>query len=100
MALVARDVHDIPGLRKVIGQKVPCVAVTGSEKLGGGHDYWDLATPMPIAWGTTDRTVIAEARRTIPTIEWDTLGKLRTRLKEVREQRNDVLLLEEKDLMV
>lgn len=99
-ALVARDVHDIPGLRKVIGQKVPCVAVTGSQKLRAGHDYWDLATPMPIAWGTTDRTIIAEARRTIPTTEWDTLSKLRPRLKDVREQRNDVLLLADEDLVV
>ena len=53
---------------------------------------------MPIAWGTTDRTVIADARRTIPTTEWDILARLRPRLEEVRKQRNDVLLLNEEDL--
>lgn len=99
-ALVARDVTNIPGVRKVIGQKVPCVAVLGSRKLGGGQDYWELATPMPIAWGTADRTVMTNARRKIPAVEWDTLGKLRPRLADVREQLNDVLLLSEKDLMV
>ena len=48
--------------------------------------------------GTTDRTVIADARRTIPTTEWDILARLRPRLEEVRKQRNDVLLLNEEDL--
>ena len=97
-ALVARDVHDIPGLRKVIGQKVPCVAVTGSEKVLHKKDYWDLATPMPSAWGPRGRRVMADARRTIPTTEWDILARLRPRLEEVRKQRNDVLLLNEEDL--
>lgn len=97
-ALSARDVHAVPGIRRHVREKVPCVAVTGSRKLfGRKNPTWDLTTPMPIAWGTTDRSVIRNAQRRIPGSEWHKLEELLPRLKDVRNTPNDLLLLEDLD---
>lgn len=95
-ALCTRDVRSVPGIRRNVREKVPCVAVTGSRKLlSRKHPTWDLVTPMPIAWGTTDRSVIRNAQSRIPGNEWHLLEESLPRLKEVRSTANDVLLLED-----
>lgn len=94
-ALAARDVRAVPGARRNVREKVPCISVTGSRRLFGRRKYWDLATPMPIAWGTPDRAVLREARKSIPNEEWTRLEELLPRLDEVRRTSNDLLLLDE-----
>ncbi|HHY07899.1 MAG TPA: DUF3239 domain-containing protein [Corynebacteriales bacterium] len=95
-ALSARDVRGVPGIRRNVREKVPCVAVTGSRKLfGRKHKVWDLATPMPIAWGTPDRSVVKEARNRIPGSEWHMLEQLLPRLDDVRNTPNDLLVVED-----
>lgn len=92
-ALAARDVRDIPGIRRAVGTRVPCVAVTGSQQLFRRLPYWDLATPMPIAWGTDDRQVVKSASQRIPSEEWHRLeGKL-DQVEDVRRSPHSVLRL-------
>ena len=79
-ALVARNVHTLPGHTVAEGERVPSIAVVGDRDKPTG-DMWQLATPMPIAWGTTDATVIDRARTHIDDVEWDLLA---TKLADAR----------------
>ncbi|MDO4631620.1 MAG: DUF3239 domain-containing protein [Corynebacterium sp.] len=77
--LAARTVTRIEGHARHKGEKVPSVAVTGRRSVRT-QDRWGEISPMPIAWGTTDPTVINAAQQAIPQNSWDLLrnnvGKL------------------------
>ncbi|MDN5684248.1 DUF3239 domain-containing protein [Corynebacterium glyciniphilum] len=90
-ALALRTVTSIPGVERKVGERVPAMAVTGMRSVGH-QDHWEQISPMPVAWGTQDRSVVAEAEKAIPESEWSRLESLIDRLEDVQKTRH--LLLE------
>jgi hypothetical protein len=90
-ALALRTVTSIPGVERTVGERVPAMAVTGMRSVGH-QDHWEQVSPMPVAWGTQDRSVVAAAEKAIPESEWARLESLIDRLQDVQKTRN--LLLE------
>ena len=72
-ALVARNVHALPGHDVEPGARVPAIAVVGDRGKPVG-DMWQFANPMPIAWATTDGTVLDRAVQSIDDAEWELLA--------------------------
>lgn len=91
-ALTARDVHTVPHADGTVGAKVP-VAAVGGQRSAASSNQWQLITPMPIAWGTPDRSVVEEAIAQIPKQQWKTLRANADRLEEVRQAKNNLLKL-------
>ncbi|MEU5840723.1 DUF3239 domain-containing protein [Rhodococcus sp. NPDC047139] len=81
-ALVTRNVEAVPGHRIAIGERVPCVAVLSDRTTRNTSGMWQMVGPMPIAWGTRDQKVIADAVARIPDVEWRVL---KDKLKMVDE---------------
>jgi len=72
------------------GERVPSVAVSSMEQQAQFREV----TPMPIAWGTTDPTVIRTAIRNIPEASWDLLRTNMSRLDEVLATPRNLLPLD------
>lgn len=72
-ALVTRDVMAVPGHRSRVGERVPCVAVMSDRTTKNSTGVWQMVSPMPIAWGTRDAKVIADAIAAIGESEWKLL---------------------------
>ncbi|MDJ0398739.1 DUF3239 domain-containing protein [Rhodococcus rhodochrous] len=72
-ALVTRNVEAMPGHRIAIGERVPCAAVLSDRTTRNDSGVWQMVGPMPIAWGTRDQKVIADAVAQIPEVEWRVL---------------------------
>ena len=81
-ALVSRNVEAVPGHRIAVGERVPCAAVLSDRTTRNSSGVWQMVGPMPIAWGTRDRKVIADAVARIPDVEWRVL---KDKLKMVDE---------------
>lgn len=81
-ALVTRNVPVISGHGTRIEERVPCVAVLSDRTTRNTSGMWQMVGPMPVAWGTRDGSVIAEATSRIPEAEWNLL---RDKLKLVDE---------------
>ncbi|MCK7638193.1 DUF3239 domain-containing protein [Corynebacterium pygosceleis] len=92
-ALAARTVTRLAGHPRKVGERVPSVAVAGQRNLSD-REHWSEVTPMPIAWATPDRSVIDRASDTIPAAQWKRLEKSVSRLAEVRETPEDLLVLD------
>lgn len=92
-ALAARTVSSVAGHKRVVGERIPVVAVSGRRTMSQ-QKTWDQSTPVPLAWGTQDQKVIKEAIQAIPGAEWDLLQRHRKRLPEVRATRYDLLPLD------
>lgn len=92
-ALALRTVTSIPGVERKVGERVPAMAVTGMRSVGQ-QDHWEQVSPMPVAWGTQDRSVVAEAEKAIPESEWSRLESLIDRLEDVQKTRHLLLELE------
>ena len=89
-ALAARTVSRIEGHQRHTGERVPSVAVSSMEQQAQFREV----TPMPIAWGTTDPTVIRTAIRNIPEASWDLLRTNMSRLNEVLATPRNLLPLD------
>lgn len=89
-ALAARTVSRIEGHQRRPGERVPSVAVSSMEQQAQFREV----TPLPIAWGTTDPTVIRTAMRTIPEASWDLLRTNMSRLDEVLATPHNLLALD------
>ncbi|GAB3938866.1 DUF3239 domain-containing protein [Corynebacterium tapiri] len=91
-ALALRTVTAIPGIKPTLGTKVPVAAVLGRRT---SHDSgrWQEISPMPIAWGTPDKTVIDMARDAIPREQWGKLERHRKRLEDVKKTPYNLLEL-------
>ncbi|WIM68994.1 DUF3239 domain-containing protein [Corynebacterium breve] len=87
-----RTVTRINGVEPKLGAKIPVVAVQG-QRTSRDTDHWHEISPMPIAWGTPDQEVVAEARKAIPQDHWQKLEKARKRLDEVKATPNNLLVL-------
>lgn len=91
-ALAVRTVTSIPGIKRVVGEKVPSMAVTGMRTTSS-RNHWEEISPMPIAWGTQDRTVIDAAEKAIPDRQWAKLGRYINKVDEVSETKRRLLEL-------
>lgn len=87
-----RNVSSINGVDRKEGTKVPAVAVQGVRNARESQ-HWQEISPMPIAWGTPDQDVVAEARKAIPQEQWQLLEKARKRLDEVKATPRHLLVL-------
>lgn len=87
-----RTVTAIPGIKRVVGTKVPVAAVSG-QRSSNAKDHWQQITPMPIAWGTPDAETVAVARKSIPEDQWQRLERARKRLSDVKATKFDLLVL-------
>ena len=75
---VTRRVRSLPGHTLTVGERIPTVPDLTDRR---PHDEptWQVASTMPLVWGTKDPTVIAEAIAAIDEQEWAMLEeKLRT----------------------
>lgn len=94
-ALASRPVTSIPGVPREVGARVPSMAVTGVQTMRSKGLYEEVS-PMPVAWGTSDEQVWAEAAQAIPADQWEMLDSLTDLVDEVTATKRDVLLLDPK----
>jgi hypothetical protein len=97
-ALVTRDVQAIPGHRARVGEQVPSVAVLSDRTTNNKTDVWQMASPMPIAWGTRDTNVLADAAGAIDNAEWRLLANKLKLADDVNATNERRMELESKDL--
>ncbi|WP_047260551.1 DUF3239 domain-containing protein [Corynebacterium uterequi] len=91
--LALRTISHLPGIKEPkLGMQVPCAAVLG-RRTTRDADHWQEISPMPIAWATPDRDVIAAAKSGISRQRWVQLDKLRSRLDEVKATPMNLLVL-------
>ncbi|HIW90771.1 MAG TPA: DUF3239 domain-containing protein [Candidatus Corynebacterium avicola] len=91
--LALRTVTSIPGIQRRVGERVPSMAVVGL-RTARDQDHWQEISPMPVAWGTQDRSVITEAEEAIPEADWARLDDLLPRLEDVQATRRNLLDLD------
>ncbi|WP_066908739.1 DUF3239 domain-containing protein [Millisia brevis] len=93
-ALVARQVRTLPGHKMAVGERVPSIGIL-SDRTRHSSDTWQLASVMPIAWGTADMAVVRKAESQIDDAEWQVLtaninrAELARRTTEGRIELND-----------
>ena len=92
-ALVTVSVEKLPGHNKKEGERVPCVAVAGNRSARGKDNLYQFLEPMPIAWGTSDKSVIKRAIKEIPEAEWETLRRNANRFEEVQKAPGGIVQL-------
>lgn len=97
-ALVTRSIRSLPGHELVEGELVPSVSVLADRTKNTISDTWQMVSPMPIAWGTTDASVIQRARAEISEAEWQLLVANIGLSGKVREAENQQLLVDPHDL--
>lgn len=90
-ALATRTVTTISGVPRRVGAKVPAVAVAGTHK--SRTEFYDEITPVPLAWSTPDKAVIAQAQRNIPVNDWNVLERNIDRVEEVHATKRNLLPL-------
>lgn len=91
-ALAVRTVTSVPGIRREVGERVPSMAVTGMRTTRN-RNHWEEISPMPVAWGTQDRAVIAAAQDAISERQWKRVSDLVGRVDEVEATRRRLLEL-------
>ena len=90
-ALATRTVTTISGVPRRVGAKVPAVSVAGTHK--SRTEFYDEITPVPLAWSTPDKAVIAQAQRNIPVNDWNVLERNIDRVEEVHATKRNLLPL-------
>ncbi|MDO4910064.1 MAG: DUF3239 domain-containing protein [Corynebacterium sp.] len=85
-ALIARHVNKVEDVRR-IGARIPSVAA--------GNKKGTEITIVPIAWGTTDKAVIDEAKHTLPEAQWNELRRYLDRVDEVLATPRNLLPLKD-----
>lgn len=91
-ALAIRNITNLRGHERKVGERVPAVAVAGKRSVGSS-DRWDEISPMPIAWGTPSTEVVKEAEKAIPERDWNRLKNLIDRLDDVKATPMNLLVL-------
>ena len=91
-ALTIRHINGLPGHDTRVGEHVPSVAVNGKRKITS-QELWSEISPMPIAWGTPDTSVISTAENAIPRSQWRKLDSLKSRLQDVKDAPDHLLTL-------
>lgn len=97
-ALVTRKVRSLPGHSMHPGERVPSVSVLSDRSARTTAGTWQVASPMPIAWATTDATVIEAAVAAIADAEWNLLVAKVALSERVRRAADQRLLLDPQDL--
>lgn len=97
-ALVTRSIRALPGHELVEGELVPSIAVLADRTTNTTGDTWQMVSPMPIAWGTTDVSVIERATAEISEPEWSLLLANIGLSEKVRAADNQQLLVDPHDL--
>lgn len=97
-ALVTRSIRSLPGHELVEGELVPSISVLADRNKNTIGDTWQMVSPMPIAWGTTNRAVIERATAEISEGEWALLVANIGLSEKVREAENQQLLVDPHDL--
>lgn len=97
-ALVTRSIRTLPGHELVEGELVPSISVLADRNKNTIGDTWQMVSHMPIAWGTTDKTIIARATAEISDEEWALLVANIGLSAKVREADNQQLLVDPHDL--
>ena len=82
----------VPGIVREVGERVPSMAVTGMRTLRN-QGHWEEISPMPVAWGTPDRSVVEAAEAAIPDQQWKKLEGLLGRFDEVSSTRRRLMEL-------
>lgn len=90
-ALALRTVTTVSGVPRRVGARIPAIAVAGAHK--SGTEFYDEVTPVPIAWATRDKSVIAKASRQIAHDDWTLLESNIKRVDDVRATKRDLLPL-------
>jgi hypothetical protein len=98
MALVTRAVRRLPGHRDTVGENVPSIAVLRDRSNRADPNTWSGVVLLPLAWATTDRSVIAEADRSIEQLEWDLLHENLSLVDTIHAAENHRLLIDPHDL--
>ncbi|MEU7630890.1 DUF3239 domain-containing protein [Nocardia sp. NPDC049220] len=93
-ALVTRKVRAVPGHQAEVGERVPSVAVRTDWAPRQAGERWQSVSAMPIAWGTTDGSVIDRARAAIGEGEWRLLTDNLALAAKVRRTATKRLLLD------
>ncbi|MGK8555135.1 DUF3239 domain-containing protein [Nocardia gipuzkoensis] len=93
-ALVTRKVRTLPGHKAKAGERVPSVAVRTDRAPRQVGERWQSVSAMPIAWGTTDGSVIERARAAISEAEWRLLTDNLALADKVRRTATKRLLLD------
>lgn len=93
-ALVTRSIRSLPGHELVEGELVPSISVLSDRNKNAASDTWQMVAPMPIAWGTTDVSVIERATAEIGEAEWALLVANIGLSAKVREADNQQLLID------
>lgn len=93
-ALATRTVRALPGRSYVVGAKLPSVSVLGDRGSRSTADTWQMASFMPVVWGTRDKTVLTRASAAIDDVEWKLLAKSIDRSEEVRRSDGQFVLLD------
>ncbi|MEV6320949.1 DUF3239 domain-containing protein [Nocardia sp. NPDC051787] len=93
-ALVTRKVRTLPGHQAKAGERVPSVAVRTDRAPRQVGERWQSVNAMPIAWGTTDGSVIERARAAISEVEWRLLTDNLALADKVRRTTTKRLLLD------
>ncbi|WP_230595951.1 DUF3239 domain-containing protein [Rhodococcoides fascians] len=97
-ALVTRSIRSLPGHELVEGELVPSISVLSDRSKNAISDTWQMVAPMPIAWGTTDASVIERATAEISEAEWALLVANIGLSPKVRQSDNQQLLVDPHDL--
>ncbi|MDJ0393792.1 DUF3239 domain-containing protein [Rhodococcus sp. G-MC3] len=97
-ALVTRSIRSLPGHELVEGELVPSISVLTDRSKNTIGDTWQMVSPMPIAWGTTDHAVIERATAEISEDEWALLVANIGLSEKVREAENQQLMVSPHDL--
>lgn len=97
-ALVTRKVRSLPGHSVRPGERVPSISVLSDRSGRTTAGTWQVASPMPIAWATTDATVIEAAGAAIAEAEWNLLVAKVALSERVRRATDQRLLLDPHEL--
>ncbi|GGG22573.1 hypothetical protein GCM10007304_40500 [Rhodococcoides trifolii] len=98
MALVTRAVRRLPGHQQSVGEKVPSVAVLHERLNRTDPNTWSGVVLLPLAWATTDPSVIAGADQHIDELAWDLLHENLTLVDTIHAAENHRLLIDPHDL--
>lgn len=93
-ALVTRSIRALPGHELVEGELVPSISVMADRNRNTEGPTWQMVSPMPIAWGTTDTAVIERATAEITESEWSLLVAHIGLSEKVRGAENQQLALD------
>lgn len=91
-AITSRVMQPLPNTPDKVGTMVP-VAAIGAQRSARDQQHWQTITPMPIAWGTPDEAVVAQARKSIPQDQWNELDRARRKAELVERSKNALVEL-------